>query len=223
MPRIFEVESATLSVLESQPRLLLVSALGRVVSAGWEQPQLIAHGRHRLSDDGILDFDFVAKPPTGPTREALYPIVAHATWSGDIDRLQGVRIHAARNSVEEPMTHATPCPAVEGSQTNRAASAEPLASGLRLSGTDSGDASQTQPLGVLLGGLLREDLTFGDEGTGLLLCESVIEVDGSKVHDPEMFDGREVVVEGHFELKRYPQRGGVWTFMARQIRAPRPA
>jgi len=108
MVRIYDVQSAALAILKSNPPQIVVSAIGRTVSTGWTNPTLGAWYYLVPPRDGIQDFDFTADEPTGISLPVLTPITAStlisrdpANYWGKGKPLVGVRIHARTNSLEE--------------------------------------------------------------------------------------------------------------------------
>lgn len=106
--RVYQASRVTTALLKKNPPDLFIGATGQVNSSGWTEPQLSAWMYIKPPADGILDFDFIAKKPSGVVLWALCPISADTTLP-DIDLLnywgkgiplKGVRIHAASNSKE---------------------------------------------------------------------------------------------------------------------------
>jgi hypothetical protein len=96
MQLILEVTEIELSVLESFPPQLQVTAFGTVPSAGWKNPQLIPYTYIQAPPDGIYDFDFVATPPQGVVAQVISPIRVRTTFPAE--GVKGVRIHASSNN-----------------------------------------------------------------------------------------------------------------------------
>lgn len=71
-----------------------------MTSTGWTDPQLIPYIYIQPPPDGIYDFDFVAKPPSGISQPVLTDIRASHIVFPFPDDLKGVRVHASNNSVE---------------------------------------------------------------------------------------------------------------------------
>lgn len=66
-------------------------------TTGWRNPSLSEYVYIVPPKDGIIDFDFLAEPPTGIVLQVLTPIVAEYVWRGDFQDVDGVRIHASTN------------------------------------------------------------------------------------------------------------------------------
>ena len=98
--KIAEVTGVKLSVLESDPLQLNITAKGNVSSSGWTKPELVPFVYVAPPQDGIYDFDFNAVPPSGPSATVITPIEATYRLSPLPDTLKGVRIHAAQNKKE---------------------------------------------------------------------------------------------------------------------------
>lgn len=72
-----------------------ILATGEVTSGGWTEGELT---NPRIGD-GILHLDFVAKPPDGPSTDALEKIEAtHSQLLGSDP--QDVTVHAAKNEMD---------------------------------------------------------------------------------------------------------------------------
>lgn len=71
--KVMEVETVTVSILESLPEQLSIEATGTVNSGGWKNPALVSV---KSDEEGVLVFDFVAVPPDGMATQALMPVKA---------------------------------------------------------------------------------------------------------------------------------------------------
>jgi len=95
-----EVRVEFLMVIPENPPAISVVASGRVVTLGWAHPDLGPWMYIVPPQDGILDLDFVALPPTvGIVIPIVCPIAVGKafpvpTW------VRGVRVHAATNCIE---------------------------------------------------------------------------------------------------------------------------
>jgi len=110
MVRVYDVQSAVIKILKSNPPQIAVSASGRASSTGWTNPTLGAWFYIDPPKDGIQDFDFTAEPPTGISLPFLPAISADAVINRDPANywgkgkpLVGVRIHARQNTLEETL------------------------------------------------------------------------------------------------------------------------
>ena len=98
---VYEVKDVKLSLMESNPPKLRIDADGLARSTGYTDPKLSMAVYKRQPDDGIQDFTFVAKPPTGIVLPVLTPITADPYTMHDIPKwLKGVRVHAEKNAIE---------------------------------------------------------------------------------------------------------------------------
>ncbi len=240
MSRIYSVSSVSLDVLDTDPHQLLITAIGQVVSSGWSGPELTDLSTVEPPPDGLLNFDFSAEPPSGVWRPALYPIVVQRLWEGDLSRVRGVRVYGSSNTREQTLqAGAVAQRALRGSvDPFRLGGAASVPPGVPTEAIHSpqpavpappqmarppeakpSTPTADQPL-ILMGGTWQEEEIGDGEGTGFVLYEVLVEVDASRIPDPARFAGRQVIVEGSFGLKTYPQRGGVWTFYANKLRSP---
>lgn len=101
MASVMKVVDVDLKILKSNPPQLHISAIGLVGSAGWTNPRLEPRVYIQFPPDGIQDFDFVADPPQGTDIQVALPIDASKLWKEPpLDKLKGVRVHSANNSIE---------------------------------------------------------------------------------------------------------------------------
>ncbi|PTR16290.1 hypothetical protein C8R31_102304 [Nitrosospira sp. Nsp2] len=98
MEKILEITSVKLSVLESFPPKLKIDAFGTVPTGGWSNPKLIPHIHIQAPPDGIYGFDFIADPPAGAATQVISVIEVSDIWENSPEGVEGVRIHAAKNS-----------------------------------------------------------------------------------------------------------------------------
>ncbi|RYD71418.1 MAG: carboxypeptidase regulatory-like domain-containing protein, partial [Verrucomicrobiaceae bacterium] len=77
------------------PSMLEVSAQGMVNTGGWSQAKLRQRG---VTPEGIIEFDFVAKPPEGMATQAFAPISATA-YVPQPSNFRGVRVYAHTNNM----------------------------------------------------------------------------------------------------------------------------
>jgi hypothetical protein len=106
MSQVKEVTEVKLSLAKSKPPQLQVKASGKVPTTGWTNGTLTAFVYIQKPPDGIQDFDFSATPPDGPSGDMVSDIEAGCVipdpdnYWGHGQKLVGVRIHAANNSME---------------------------------------------------------------------------------------------------------------------------
>jgi len=114
---VYQVNRVTVSLSQSNPQRLSITARGVVPTPGWRQPELIPYVYITPPADGILDFNFIAEPPDETVGQVLSPIVAtFPTADSPISArgvgtspqglgtspmwVRGVRIHASENTKE---------------------------------------------------------------------------------------------------------------------------
>ena len=95
--KVLEVQNVKLSILESVPLKLSITAFGTVPTSGWKNADLIPYIYIQPPPDGIYDYDFVAEPPDQPVPQVITPIVANKVELL-LDDLKGVKVHASLNS-----------------------------------------------------------------------------------------------------------------------------
>lgn len=108
MKLVYSVKRAVLRLGKLGVARIYVSADGEVVSSGWSASELSARVYIAPPADGIQEFDFLARPPSGGiTLPVLTPISALATSPADPANywgpgkpLKGVRVYAQTNQVE---------------------------------------------------------------------------------------------------------------------------
>ena len=97
--QVSSVKSVEIALEGCDRQQLRITAHGVVPTSGWSQPELVAYVYIQAPPDGIYDFSFVAVQPSGPVLQVLQPI--SVTQLIDCPpELRGVRIHAARDTVE---------------------------------------------------------------------------------------------------------------------------
>lgn len=99
--RIYSVEDVQvegLMVIPENPPAISVSSTGRVPTSGWTHADLAPWIYITIPNDGILDLDFIASPPTGLALQVVSKIsitkafpVPH--W------VVGVRVHTSTNEM----------------------------------------------------------------------------------------------------------------------------
>ncbi len=105
--RIYDVKKIDAALMKKLPPDLVVVAEGRTATCGWKNPQLALHVYIQPPKDGIQDFDFTAKKPTGNVLQTLTKVSADtqivdidiANYWGKGRPLMGVRVHSTTNSV----------------------------------------------------------------------------------------------------------------------------
>lgn len=98
MAKVSRVLSVDLRGLRKTDPQLLIAAEGQVPTSGWSDGELSEYIYVVPPEDGIYEFDFVAKPPSGPVIQVVSPIFASdmTKWHRGI---KGIKVYAAENSV----------------------------------------------------------------------------------------------------------------------------
>lgn len=98
------VNSAKLGTVKTPVgKFAFISALGTVPTSGWSGVALSPVYYVKPPEDGILDIDFVADPPSGHVLPIDLPVSATILEPAP-DWLKGIRIRAAKNEVVESDT-----------------------------------------------------------------------------------------------------------------------
>lgn len=104
--KVLRVDQIELAILKSNPPQLSITAIGIVSTPGWRNPRLVEYIYVQPPPDGIYDFDFIAEAPEVPVPQVPQPVITTHVWSGRIDELKGVRVHASANSMEKILSAA---------------------------------------------------------------------------------------------------------------------
>lgn len=96
--RIYQVSSIRLTLMKSQPPQLLVEVDGFTATPGWKELELVPLEK-KLSADGILDLEFVGKPPSGIVAQVLRPVSADIVITDEVEKIVGVMVHARDNKL----------------------------------------------------------------------------------------------------------------------------
>jgi hypothetical protein len=95
-------------VAPTPPRLglpeLVVSATGSVPTTGWSKAHLVKRVATRKD---VLEFDFLATPPSGPAGDIVSGIVGGAVVPDPPRNIRAVRVYAANNDKEGAIAEAT--------------------------------------------------------------------------------------------------------------------
>jgi hypothetical protein len=108
MSRIMDVDEVRVVVFKAGTvDLFAVYARGHVPTTGWTNIELDHFFYIAPPADGIMDFDFTGKAPTGIVGEVVLPVTATAVnrmpkW------LKGVRVIAKANSMEASVGKSVP-------------------------------------------------------------------------------------------------------------------
>lgn len=97
---VYQVDRVTLALSQGDASRLTVTVQGKVTTAGWSKPELIPFIYVMPPADGIMDFNFIAEPPTDLVAQVLTPIVTTHIEEHPPSWVRGVRVHASLNSKE---------------------------------------------------------------------------------------------------------------------------
>lgn len=106
--KVRTVESVSAVFLKSNPPTFLVQAAGTVPTGGWSDGQLAPRVYITPPDDGLWDFDFIAKAPRGITTAVISPIGASFSLFDPPTWVKGARVHASLNSADSASDAAAP-------------------------------------------------------------------------------------------------------------------
>lgn len=98
MVRILEVQQIKYSFLKSMPPKLMIEARGIVNTMGWSDIKLVPMEK-KLSDDGILDLEFVGKPPKEAAGQKITEVMASILVEEDVEKIHGILVHARTNNL----------------------------------------------------------------------------------------------------------------------------
>jgi hypothetical protein len=110
MSRVYSVENVgveRLITIPENPPAISVAAQGWVPTTGWSHPDLSPWIYIMPPQDGILDLDFVATPPSGIVLEVFTKIAVIKAFP--VPRwVVGVRVHSSTNQIEAKIAGASP-------------------------------------------------------------------------------------------------------------------
>ena len=99
VPTILNVKCA---ILKSAPPQLTVTAEGEVPTGGWTSPRLNRRVYITAPADSIVEYDFIAIPPSGMATQVLTPISAEDTWAEyPAQQIVGVRIYGEGGGIKQ--------------------------------------------------------------------------------------------------------------------------
>lgn len=81
-----------------RPGTVLICARGQVRSGGWTRAMLTPRTYVAAPANGIWEFDFTARPPSGMAAQVISPVAARRLWAAPRN-FRGVRIVARDNSI----------------------------------------------------------------------------------------------------------------------------
>ena len=100
--KILAVLDVRLAIEKSNPPNIFIVAR-EVNTTGWSDGQLVPFTYTTPPDDGIYEFDFVAKPPSGIFGQMISPINSEYVWHNFPNDVKGIRIYASRNSISSDL------------------------------------------------------------------------------------------------------------------------
>lgn len=99
VPTILTVKCA---ILKSAPPQLTVTAEGEVPTGGWTSPRLNRRVYITAPADSIVEYDFIAIPPSGMATQVLTRISAEDTWPEyPAQDIVGVRIYGEDGGIKQ--------------------------------------------------------------------------------------------------------------------------
>jgi len=96
--KIHSIEKACFSILKRKPAIISIQAFGTVTTSGWAEGKLIPYVYITPPENGIQEFDFIAKRPDGIVMEVLTPIVASYHLE-DTKWLSAFKIYTSTNEI----------------------------------------------------------------------------------------------------------------------------
>ncbi len=105
---VYSIKEINLSILESFPPQLHISALGTVTTSGWTNGALIPRLYITPPANGIYEFDFEATPPKNISLQVLMPISASYIMPDIPLNLKGVKVYTKTNSMTAEISGKTP-------------------------------------------------------------------------------------------------------------------
>ncbi|QGJ70395.1 Hypothetical protein PBC10988_20910 [Planctomycetales bacterium 10988] len=98
--KIYSVEEVSLYLLKSEPPKLLIVAKGKSATPNWTNPTLKAVVYVQPPEDGIYDYDFIARKPKGIVAQVITDIDTTILLREIPEGLKGIRVHASDNAKE---------------------------------------------------------------------------------------------------------------------------
>jgi len=193
---IYEITGLSVQLLKSNPPKLLVQASGITTTLGWRNPALKLR-EIELTPDGVLDLNFVAKPPEEGSGDVFDEITADFLWEQDAEKVRAVIVYGRKNKIAKQVGEMPPIPPLPGLWPPTPApyppgpGPSPLPPGVdpRLAGVaDIAARSNWTPGGGLEGGGVPHYLDPLDLGIILGVCRwatqsAYAEIRGFGIHD----------------------------------------
>ena len=100
--QVKKIVDVSYEVEKSNPPNLIVTAMGEVPTAGWENTQLLRREYVTPPIDGIWEYDLVSEPPKGPAAQVISVVHGTNTWKAyDADNVKGVRVYGEGDGIKE--------------------------------------------------------------------------------------------------------------------------
>jgi hypothetical protein len=88
---------------ESNPPVLVVTAVGQVPTGGWTEAKLMRRTYKKPPADGIYEYDLTAVPPDGAATQVLSKVKATDRWKDPPRELKGFKVYGAGKGVKTVM------------------------------------------------------------------------------------------------------------------------
>jgi len=98
VPTIIKIEHV---IQTSEPPNLVITAYGKVPTAGWKQVQLIRRIYIVPPSDGIWEYDMLGLRPTGPAAQVVTTVRAKNVWENYDKQIKGVRVYGIGRGAKE--------------------------------------------------------------------------------------------------------------------------
>jgi len=98
--KVMQVDRVAVSYIKTNPPQLQIKADGKTNTGGWSDPELVEHVYIVPPGDGVYEYDFVARPPSGGSNQAITATSAHTVRHNIPKEMKGVRVIAKTNKKE---------------------------------------------------------------------------------------------------------------------------
>jgi hypothetical protein len=96
---VYQVDSVELTLINTKPPQVNISASGSANTTGWADAELIPFVYVQAPPNGVYDFTLVAYPPVGPAGQMITPLPEPASLTEFVPLgFRGVTIHAESNT-----------------------------------------------------------------------------------------------------------------------------
>ena len=96
---VYRVDSVELTLINTKPPQINISAYGSANTTGWADAQLIPFAYVQAPPNGVYDFTLVAYPPVGSAGQMITPLPEPASLTEFVPPgFRGVTIHAESNT-----------------------------------------------------------------------------------------------------------------------------